>query len=59
MVAIENALQRAGYDPIDQLVGYFQTGDVTYITRQENARALIQTVDRERLGQYIDRIRQK
>lgn len=58
MAVIEEALRKAGYDPVSQLVGYYQTGDVTYITRKDNARTLIQAVDKEWLGQYIDRIRQ-
>lgn len=58
MTVIEEALRKAGYDPVSQLVGYYQTGDVTYITRKDNARALIQAVDKEWLGQYIDQIRQ-
>lgn len=59
MATIENALRGAGYDPLSQLVGYYQTGNPTYITRKDDARALIQTVDREWLGEYIDRIEQK
>lgn len=47
------ALSDAGYDPCAQLTGFIQTGDDTYITRRENARAIIQTLDRDRVAQYI------
>ena len=50
---IAQALSAAGYDPCAQLTGYLQTGDETYITRQENARAIIKTLDKEMIAQYI------
>ncbi len=34
-----DALRKAGYDPYDQLYGYVSTGELSYITRQGNARA--------------------
>ena len=56
---ITQALSAAGYDPCAQLTGYLQTGDETYITRQENARAIIKTLDKEMIAQYIARERSK
>ena len=50
---ITQALSAAGYDPCAQLTGYLQTGDETYITRQGNARAIIKTLDKEMIAQYI------
>ena len=50
---IAQALSAAGYDPCAQLTGYLQTGDETYITRQGNARAIIKTLDKEMIAQYI------
>ncbi len=47
------ALSAAGYDPYTQLTGYLQTGDSTYITRKENARAVIQMLDKEKVAQYV------
>ena len=47
------ALSDAGYDPYMQLTGYLQTGDPTYITRNENARAVIQMLDKEKVAQYV------
>lgn len=53
IVMVINALSDAGYDPYTQLTGYLQTGDATYITRKENARAVIQTLDRDHVAQYV------
>lgn len=50
---IIHALQKAGYDPYAQLRGYLSTGDPTYITRQDNARALIAELDIEELRKYL------
>jgi len=47
------ALSDAGYDPYAQLTGFIQTGDDTYITRRENARAIIQTLDKEQVARYL------
>ena len=47
------ALSDAGYDPYAQLTGFVQTGDETYITRKGNARAIIQSLDKEQIAQYI------
>lgn len=47
------ALSDAGYDPYAQLTGFIETGDDTYITRKGNARAIIQTLDKEQVAQYI------
>ena len=41
-----NALRKAGYDPYDQLYGYVSTGESAYITRQDNARALVLDMDK-------------
>ncbi|MDR2606294.1 MAG: IreB family regulatory phosphoprotein [Oscillospiraceae bacterium] len=45
--AVYSALQKKGYDPINQLVGYLVTEDPTYITGYENARTLITSVERD------------
>ena len=46
---VYSALQRKGYDPIVQLVGYVLTGDPTYITSFENARSLICRLERDEI----------
>lgn len=51
--AVIAALSDAGYDPYAQLTGFIQTGDDTYITRRENARAIIQTLDKEQVARYL------
>ena len=50
---IAETIRQTGNDPHDQLLGYITTGDVTYITRRNNARALIQTVDKKAVKQFI------
>lgn len=42
-------LNEKGYNPIGQIVGYLLSEDPTYITNCENARALIQKLDRDEL----------
>lgn len=41
------ALNEKGYDPVIQLVGYLTTNDPAYISSYNNARNLIQSVDRD------------
>ncbi len=43
------ALEEKEYNAIDQLVGYLISGDPSYITSYNNARALIKNVDRDEL----------
>lgn len=50
---IADSIRETGNDPHDQLLGYITTGDVTYITRRNNARALIQTVDKKDVKQFV------
>jgi uncharacterized protein (UPF0297 family) len=49
------ALKEKGYDPINQLVGYFISGDPTYITSHNNARALIRRLERDELLEELVR----
>ena len=50
---IADSIRETGNDPHDQLLGYISTGDATYITRRNNARALIQTVDKKDVKQFV------
>ncbi len=50
---VYKALQEKGYNPINQIVGYFLYEDPHYITNQNNARALIRKVDRDELLQTL------
>lgn len=46
---IINALEKNGYNPTNQLVGYLLTGDLSYITSKDNARNKISRYSREEL----------
>lgn len=50
---IADSIRETGNDPHDQLLGYITTGDVTYITRRNNARELIQSVDMTAISRYM------
>ena len=47
------ALSDAGYDPYAQLTGFIQTGDDTFITRRNDARAIVSSLDREMVARYV------
>lgn len=46
---VYDALSEKGYNPINQLVGYILSGDPTYITSHNNARALIRKIERDEI----------
>lgn len=50
---IVSALQERGYSPHDQLKGYLEENDPTYITRFKNARELIATLDKKDIYRYL------
>ena len=39
--SIAEALSQRGFEPYEQIYGYFKTGDVSYITRHGEARQKI------------------
>jgi len=53
------ALKEKGYDPINQIVGYFISGDPTYITSHQNARVLIRRLERDELLEELVRFYMK
>ena len=53
MTYVLNALKEKGYNPINQLVGYFISGDPTYITSYKGARGVIKRIDRDELLQEL------
>ena len=54
MQTVYNALlEKGGYNPIDQIVGYILSEDPTYITTHNNARSLIRRIDRDELLQSL------
>jgi len=55
LLTVFDALKEKGYDPINQLVGYFISGDPTYITSHRNARAIIRRLERDELLEELIR----
>ena len=53
LTTVYNALKKKGYNPINQLVGYFISGDPTYITSYKGARGYIKRIDRDELLEVI------
>ena len=49
------ALEKKGYNPVDQLAGYLLSGDPTYITSYNNARYLILRLERDELLEELVR----
>lgn len=49
LTSVYQALEEKGYNPINQLVGYFISGDPTYITSNKDARNIIKRVDRDEI----------
>ena len=47
------ALEKKGYNPVDQLAGYLLSGDPTYITSHKSARCLIMKVERDELVEEL------
>lgn len=47
------SLKEKGYNPVSQMVGYILSGDPTYITSHNNARALIRKVERDELLEVL------
>lgn len=60
MGAVYAALKEKGYNPVSQIVGYIMSGDPSYITSHQGARALITKVERDELLEefvksYVDK----
>ena len=49
LLTVYEALMEKGYNPINQLVGYFISGDPAYITSHKQARSLIRRIARDDL----------
>ena len=52
---VYQALSQKGYNPVNQIVGYIMSGDPTYITSFNNARALIMRVERDEVLEELVR----
>lgn len=44
---VVNSLEKNGYNATNQLIGYILTGDLSYITSKDNARAKLSKFSRE------------
>jgi uncharacterized protein (UPF0297 family) len=49
ILAVYDALEEKGYNPINQIVGYLLSGDPAYIPRHNNARSIIRKRERDEL----------
>ena len=52
---VYKALTEKGYNPVNQLAGYFLSGDPSYITSHNNARSIIRKFERDELLEEIIR----
>ncbi len=50
---ISESMEKKGYNPINQIVGYILSGDPTYITSHNNARNTIRQVERDELLEQL------
>lgn len=50
---IISCIEKSGNNPRHQIYGYLTTGNECYITRYGNARAVINSVDKMQLAQYV------
>lgn len=50
---VYEALSEKGYNPVSQIVGYIMSGDPTYITSHNGARANISKVERDELVEEL------
>ncbi|HHX03069.1 MAG TPA: IreB family regulatory phosphoprotein [Tissierellia bacterium] len=53
LLSVYGALEEKGYNPLNQLVGYFISGDPTYITSHKDARTLIKQIDRDEILEVL------
>lgn len=53
MERIVSALKERGYNPYMQLYGYVTENELSYITKHNNARKLITTLDIDKVKKYI------
>ena len=50
---VYSALKEKGYNPINQLVGYLISGDPSYITSYNGARALLRKLERDEILEEV------
>ena len=50
-----SSIEKKGYNPINQLVGYLLSGDPTYVTSFEDARKKIRSLERDEILEELVR----
>lgn len=50
---VYRSLSEKGYNPVNQMVGYLISGDPTYITNYNGARALIRKLERDEILEEV------
>lgn len=50
---VYTAMEKKGYNPVNQIVGYIMSGDPTYITSYKGARSMIMKVERDELVEEL------
>ncbi|GAA0734556.1 IreB family regulatory phosphoprotein [Clostridium oceanicum] len=53
LTKVYDALLKKGYNPVNQLVGYLISGDPTYITNYNGARALVRKLERDEILEEV------
>lgn len=53
LTEVFDSLQEKGYNPVNQLVGYLISGDPTYITNYNGARALVRKLERDEILEEV------
>ena len=53
--SVAEALSQRGFEPYEQIYGYFKTGDVSYITRHGEERQKIVDISREEIRVYLEK----
>lgn len=50
---VYSSLKEKGYNPVNQMVGYLISGDPTYITNYNGARALVRKLERDEILEEV------
>lgn len=50
---VYDSLIKKGYNPVNQLVGYLISGDPTYVTNYNGARALVRKLERDEILEEV------
>lgn len=53
LTQVYDALIEKGYNPVNQMVGYLISGDPTYITNYNGARALVRKLERDEILEEV------